>query len=350
MSSFEGFEQRKRDHIKYALDSRTQSLDKTDLDKIRLTHVALPEIDFRDVSLNTKLLGHDFLSPHFVSSMTAGHENSASINLNLAEAASANGWLMAVGSQRRELTDISAGDEWRKIKEKFPSLKLLSNIGILEVIRNQPDKILELTGHLEAIGIFVHLNPLQEVFQNISSGEVQLNFSGSLKAIENLVKKSSVPVLVKEVGFGINRDLTRKLFDIGVKIVDVSGRGGTHWGHIEALRQDESSQAQKMSPAFFGWGQSSVECLLQLQDQNLFSQIWASGGIRSGVDSAKCLALGARAVGIAQPLMKAALQSSADVSALMKQFDMELKISMFCVGIKKCEDFLHKKVWYGPGI
>lgn len=341
--SFEGFEKRKKDHIRLALDSHSQALVKSDFSKIKLMHQALPEFNFKDVSIKVKLLERDFSSPHFVSSMTAGHENSFKINLNLAKAAKRNNWLMAVGSQRRELVDDNATDEWKKIKSEVPDLCLISNIGILELLKYTPFEILKLTENLEAIGLFVHLNPLQELFQN----NPDVDFSGALKAIEKLVKESPIPILIKEVGFGINKELGHKLFQTGVKIVDVSGNGGTHWGQIEALRQPKDSIIYNAAEAFHDWGQSTVDCLLSLQDENLFHQIWASGGIRSGVDSAKCLAMGARAVGIAQPLMKVAVENEELTSKLMNQFDYQLKVAMFCSGIEKCEDFLHKKVWYG---
>lgn len=341
--SFTDFEKRKKDHIRLALDSQSQGLVKSGFSRIKLLHQALPEFNFDEVSLHTKLLGHEFSSPHFVSSMTAGHEKSFAINLNLARAAKHNNWLMAVGSQRRELTDSSATTEWKKIKAEVSNLKLVSNIGILELMAHTPIEILKLADNLEAIGLFVHLNPLQELFQN----NPQVNFAGAMKAIEKLVKESPIPILVKEVGFGINKDLSHKLFQIGVKIVDVSGNGGTHWGHIEALRHDPESIIYNSSEAFSDWGLSTIDCLLGLQDENLFHQIWASGGIRNGVDSAKCLAMGARAVGIAQPLMKTAVESDELTSSLMKQFDFQLSAAMFCTGVKKCEGFLHKKVWYG---
>ena len=342
--SFDEFESRKKDHIRFALDPQTQELVNSGFSKFRLVHYALPEIDFDQVNLRTKLLGYEFLSPHFVSSMTAGHSESLKINRNLAEAAAQNGWLMAVGSQRRELTDPEAGAEWENLSKTIPDLKLISNIGILELLSQPADKVAALAYNINAIGLFVHLNPLQEVFQNNS----EIRFSGALKAIEHLVKVSHVPVLVKEVGFGISGELAEKLFEIGVKVVDVSGKGGTHWGKIEALRQNQDSIIYKSADAFADWGHSTVDCLMDLQDQVLFHQVWASGGIRNGVDSAKCLALGARAVGVAQPLMKAAVVSADEVSLKMQEFDFQLRTALFCCGIKKCEELLHKKVWNGP--
>lgn len=341
--SFSDFEMRKKDHIRLALDAQTQELVSSGFSKIKLKHLALPEINFSEVSLKTKILGFDTETPHFVSSMTAGHQDSVKINTNLARAAAKNSWVMAVGSQRRELNDKTASIEWKQIKSELPQLKLISNLGILELLSQPTDKIIELVDNLNAVGIYIHLNPLQEVFQS----NPQVNFSGAIKAIENLVKNCSVPVLIKEVGFGITKDLAKELFDVGVMVVDVSGHGGTHWGKLEALRQSEESIIYKSADAFAEWGYSTVDCLLSLQDQILFNQVWASGGIRNGVDSAKCLALGARAVGVAQPLMKAAVVSEEEVDKKMQEFDFQLKVALFCMGIKKCEEFLHKKVWYG---
>lgn len=339
--STQEFENRKKDHIRLALDSRSQGRVDTGFSKIKLIHQALPEFAFNEVSLETKLLEYDFSSPHFVSSMTAGHDDSFKINLNIATAAKRQNWLMSVGSQRRELTEAKAAQEWSEIKSEVSGLRLISNIGILEALQFSTKDILKLVENLGAIGIFVHLNPLQELFQNNQN----VNLSGAFEKLKIIAKECPVPVLVKEVGFGINKELTHRLFEIGIKIVDVSGHGGTHWGMIEALRQNEGSLISNSAEAFADWGQSTVDCLLDLQDQNLFNQIWASGGVRSGVDSAKCLALGARAVGIAQPLMKAALVSQDSVIKVMQEFDYQLKVAMFCSGIKKCEDFFHQKVW-----
>jgi len=133
-----------------------------------------------------------------------------------------------------------------------------------------------------------------------------------------------------------------QFFKMGISIVDVSGRGGTHWGMIEALRHQN-----RQAVAFNQWGQSVVQCLLSAQKIISKNQVWASGGIRSGVDSAKCLALGARAVGIAQPLMKAALSKKENsLSEAMDQLDFELKTALFCTGMIGCEQLVKNKVWY----
>ena len=339
--SIDDFENRKKDHIRLALDTASQARVTSDFGRIRLVHNALPELDYKDIEIATTILGQRFSSPHFVASMTAGHHQSLQININLAKAAEKKNWLMAVGSQRRELSDPQFTSEWTEIRKQAPSVKFVSNIGISELISQPLEKILKLTEATQSIGMIVHLNPLQEVIQDERNGL----FKGGLQAIAHLVKKSKVPVIVKEVGFGINEETITKLFEIGVEAVDLAGRGGTHWGFIEGAREQTNGLGAEVAEAFSEWGYSAVELLLELQEKVLFSPIWASGGIRSGVDSAKCLALGTRAVGIAQPLMKAAVVSEAEVLKTMKQFDDQLKVAMFCMGLSRCEDFLHKKVW-----
>jgi isopentenyl-diphosphate delta-isomerase len=180
------------------------------------------------------------------------------------------------------------------------------------------------------------------------------------KSIAEIVKKSDVPVVVKEVGFGISSEMAQKLFDVGVHVVDVAGNGGTHWGMIEALRQDSKSMSAQAIRHFTDWGLSTVDCLLDLQsflnslddEEKALQSVWASGGIRSGVDSAKAFALGASAVGLAQPLLnnlihKNKLKSSDLVIEAMEQFDFELKTAMFCLGLANVSEFSKRKVWYG---
>ena len=340
------FEQRKKAHIDLSLDPRTQAQTASHFDKIKLLHEALPEINLSDVKLETKLLGYHFSSPHFVSSMTAGHQNSKVINMRLAKAAASMNWLMAVGSQRRELTDTQASFEWKTIKSQSPKTQFVSNIGIEELIVRPISEILKLTESVESLGIYVHLNPLQEAFQN----KDQANFKNGLAAIKKLCKASPVPVLVKEVGYGISKTTAQKLLLAGVEVIDVAGKGGTHWGLLEGLR--DKSQAGLLadsSLAFKDWGFSAVESLIQCKALTKKNSFWASGGIRSGVDSAKCLALGARAVGVAQPLMKAAIESDEDVLEVMTRFDYELKVALFGVGVSSLKELAKKKVCYVNG-
>lgn len=346
------FEQRKADHIKLSLDVRTQAQTSSDFDLIRLNHQAFPEINLSDISLQTELLNHRFLSPHFISSMTAGHKKGETLNLRLAQAAANAGWLMAIGSQRRELTDSSSAQEWKKIKKKSSQTKFVGNIGLEELIAYPVEHILKLIDATEAIGLFVHTNPLQEAFQKYN----EATFRGGYKALENLVKKSPVPILVKECGYGLAPETVKKLFSLGVQVVDVSGKGGTHWGLLEGLRDNSSDKIRSQaSLAFKDWGFSAVESLLAIRHHQIKKSkqqsVWASGGVRSGVDSVKCLVLGAQAVGLAQPLMRAAVVSEKAVLNVMNRFDYELKISLFGLGVLNLKELAsvssakNQRVW-----
>jgi len=353
MKILKEFEKRKKDHIDLALSSKTQGLTSTHFDQIRLIHEAFPQFNLDEVKLSTTLLEHDFASPHFVSSMTAGHSESLSINEVLAAAAEKNQWLMAVGSQRRELTDSKASSEWKRIVKNHKKLKLVSNIGIEEVISYKTRDILKLIESTGSIGLYVHLNPIQEAFQKPG----QVFFKGAQQALRKLIKESPVPVLVKEVGFGISSKTARALFDLGVRVVDVAGKGGTHWGVLEGLRASgQDHWLLDSSLVFSDWGYSTVESLINNRHLVTKNHFWASGGIRSGIDSYKCLALGAQAVGVAQPILKAVFNDKnkaksrdlalESVSKIMQKFDYELKISMFATGVIKLNKVSTSNVIY----
>lgn len=348
MENLEQFSLRKKDHIRLSLDKRTQGLTVNSFDSIGLIHEALPDFNFSEVSLETNLLSQSVSTPHFVSSMTAGHEDGQKINHVLAEACSIQGWMMAVGSQKKELLDPIARNEWKEIRNLYSNTHFLSNIGIEEVVRYPVKDILKLTDVLQSIGIIVHLNSLQEVFQN----KDDVYFKGSLAKLKSLVTESPVPVLIKEVGFGFSSETIKKLLDLGVNVVDVSGNGGTHWVMLESLRSTGQEDLSRVAENFSDWGYSTVQSLKNAKEYNNGENIWASGGIRNGVDSAKCLALGAAAVGTAQPLLKSCFETKLKnpVEAVLKtmnQFDLELKISMFGMGLKSISDFSKKQVWYG---
>lgn len=353
------FETRKKDHIKLALNSSSQNKVGSDFSKIKLVHRPLPDLKFSDVNIYTTLLGKPNCAPFFISSMTAGHAQSQKINAKFMAAAEKKNWIFAVGSQKKELSDSKAPGEWKKLRAKHKDVVTLSNIGIEQVISTSADKILELQKNLESSGLIVHLNSIQELFQNGFANE--FNLKNGLRAIENLITKSKVPVIVKEVGFGFDVQTLQSLSDVGVEIVDLAGNGGTHWGYIEALRsgrgQKNTVNKLKMISAFDDWGYSNVEMLKNVQalkdrkhDAFKKTQFWSSGGIRSGVDAVKCLSLGAKAVGIAQPLMKACLMPDSKGQSVlirvMDEFELELKVALFAMGISDLNKLTKEKNWY----
>lgn len=345
------FERRKIDHLRWSMDERVQTSALSDLDQIELVHEALPEINFDEISLTPKSQ-LSLQVPFFVSSMTAGHEGAALINEALASLSERRHILVGVGSQRKELGNLQAGQEWRSLRKRFPKAILAGNLGLSQLIQipqaQLQDQIERLIDSLEARAFFIHTNPLQEVLQQEGTPQ----FRGGLRAIESLVKAIKIPVILKEVGCGFSVGTLKKLNNLGLYAVDLSGKGGTHWGRIEGARFEPTSPGHRVSQTFENWGLTTIESLLAAQELSCDFKIWASGGIRTGLDIAKMMSLGADMVGIAQPWLKAICGESSkpeDVAFRLDQlFDrlwLEMKISLFCTGCASVADLSRKKVW-----
>ncbi|MGZ3797990.1 MAG: type 2 isopentenyl-diphosphate Delta-isomerase, partial [Pseudobdellovibrionaceae bacterium] len=302
------FEKRKQDHIRIALDPRSQAEGLSGFNQIQLIHEALPDMNFKEVDVSTSFFSRGTKKPlsvpFFISSMTAGHENAFEVNSRLAQLSEEKQILMGVGSQRRELADFEACQEWKKIRQQAPKALLLGNIGITQVIQARPERVQALVDSLEAEALFIHLNPLQECLQPEGTPE----FRGGYVAIEKLVQKLSVPVLIKEVGCGISKETLKRLYNCGVFAVDVSGLGGTHWGRVEGYRSQSEKLLFEVAQTFADWGLSTVQSLLDAKEIDAEKPIWASGGVRDGLQAAKLLALGADMVGLAQPWLRAAVE------------------------------------------
>ncbi len=335
------FEKRKVDHIHLSLDENNQSVQSADFHRIDLIHDALPELDFQEVSLSTTALDIDLPTPFLVSSMTAGHVGGVDLNLRLAKACEEKGWLMGVGSQRRELSDPSAAQEWKTLRKHAPKVRLLGNIGLSQLIELSNDQIERLVDSLEATAMFVHLNPLQECLQP----EGTPNFKGGLKRIEALANGLSVPVIVKETGCGLSEATLERLRNSKIRAVDVSGLGGTHWGRIEGGRSKDHQILFETAKSFAHWGISTVESVGMATALRLPFEVWASGGVRSGLDAAKMLAMGSQIVGFAKPVLESALHSEKRLEEVMSRFEYELKVALFCTGSRTLKDLQNKKVW-----
>lgn len=336
----ERFESRKQDHIRLSLQKSTEAVGQSGLDQIHLVHEALPDINFSDISLSTNSLNKVLETPFLVSSMTAGHVDSVDLNSRLARACEVRGWMMGVGSQRRELSDKEASKEWKQVRSQAPNTPLLANLGISQVIQASLDDVKRIIDGLKASALIVHLNPLQEVIQP----EGTPNFKGGLAAIESLVQSLGIPVIVKETGCGFSTSTLKRLDNVGVAVVDVSGFGGTHWGRIEGLRNSSETRSRKISKTFSGWGNSTLSSLLNAEEANLKSEVWASGGIRDGLQAAKCLALGASIIGFAKPALQAALEGEDPLNSWMEQMEAELKTALFCTGALSPKEMSSKEV------
>jgi len=327
------FESRKADHVRLALKSENQTQNLSGLSRVRLLHEALPDINFGDVTLETSFFGEKASSPMFVSSMTAGHSQSALLNSRIADAAEARGWVMGVGSQRKQLFDSQAIQEWQLFRQRFKKLKLLGNLGLTQLIEVTNDDVKDLVDSIEATGMIIHTNPLQEAIQP----EGTPDFRGGFKRLEDLARNLQVPVILKETGCGFSKRTLLRLKGIGIRVVDVSGLGGTHWGRIEGKRAKSTGNFE-ISDTFKDWGISTVDSLRWAQEIKPDYEVWASGGVRSGLDAAKFFGLGAKMVGVAQPVMAAATKDSDTVHKLLEKLETELKLALFCTGSRSVQE------------
>lgn len=337
------FEKRKQEHIRHALDPANQATGLSGLENIHLNHEAISDLDLGEISLETVCLGRLLPTPFYVSGMTAGHAQASSINQTLALACQEHGWAMGVGSQRRELeaeTNSRSIDDWKSLRKEVPNLVLFANIGISQLIKTDVAKILRLVESLDAQAVCVHFNALQEAIQ--PEGTPQ--FRGGWQALENLCRESALAVVVKETGCGFHHSTLRRLARIGLAAVDVSGLGGTHWGRIEGARAGRESLHHSASITFSSWGESTVDSMLAAREMMTpATAIWASGGVRSGLDAAKLIALGAQRVGYAKPALEAAMAGPTELRWWMELQEYELRIALFCTGTATPEQLRDKK-------
>lgn len=333
-NDYSQFEQRKRDHIEFALMSANQTSELNPFDQFSLIHEALPSIDFDEICINGKRFNKNIEKPLFISSMTAGHEKAVSINRRLIEACSESFWAMGVGSQRRELTDKSAAFEWEPLRKAFPKVSLYSNLGIAQVITTPIAAIQKLVDTIEAEALIIHCNPLQECIQ--PEGTTQ--FKGCWEALAKLVREITVPIIIKETGCGFSKKTLKRLNELGVAAVDVSGLGGTHWGRIEGHRAQNDQIRQQSATTFRNWGIDTITSVRNALAIMPKFEIWGSGGVRHGLDAAKLFALGASSVGFAKPMLEAALDSTEHVLLKMNTIEYELKTAMFCTGSATLND------------
>ncbi|RUR11598.1 type 2 isopentenyl-diphosphate Delta-isomerase [Legionella sp. km772] len=332
------FEQRKRDHIELALMPANQSSELNAFDTYSLIHEALPDINFKDISIQGHRFNQPVQKPFIISSMTAGHANAININRCLIEACSQADWAMGVGSQRRELTDKQAALEWESLRRDFPKVSLYSNLGIAQIIGTPLAAIERLLESLQASALIIHCNPLQESIQP----EGTTDFKGSWEALKHLTQQLDTPIIIKETGCGFSKSTLSRLNDLGIKAVDVSGTGGTHWGRIEGYRAAHHEIKHQTALTFRNWGIDTIQSIKNAMEIKPHFEIWGSGGVRHGLDAAKLFALGATTVGFAKPMLEVALQSPEQVLQKMALIEYELKTAMFCTGSLVLSDLKEK--------
>ncbi|GIO24541.1 type 2 isopentenyl-diphosphate Delta-isomerase [Oceanobacillus sp. J11TS1] len=334
-----GINQRKTEHIRLCLEGNVEGVDKsTGLEGIHFLHNALPEIDFADITLETSFLDKALKAPFLVSSMTGGSELATTINQNLALAAEQKGWALAIGSTRAFLESDQHKDSFL-IRQQAPTVPLIVNIGAVQLNygygAEECQRIIDKT---EADSIVLHLNSLQEAVQD--GGD--LNFKDLLPKIEQVCKQVDAPVGVKEVGFGIDGEAAKRLYDAGIAYIDVAGAGGTSWSQVEKLRSKDPLK-KAAAEAFNNWGNPTKDCLVSVRSQLPDAPLVASGGMKTGVDAAKAITIGADVIGYARHLLQAATESAESVVQTMDQLELELKMTMFGIGAVNLQELKNTK-------
>lgn len=321
-------EVRKDQHITINLEQNVNSALTTGLEDYVFNHQALPEIDLQQVNTETTFLGKNLKIPLLISSMTGGTDRGDRINCALAEAAQVSGIAMGVGSQRLQL---EKGEKKPKglLRKIAPFIPLYANIGAIQLKNGYGvDECQRAVDMIEADGLILHLNPLQEALQP----EGQTNFSGLVRKIEEVCRVIEVPVIVKEVGWGINLETAKKLIQCGVSAIDVAGAGGTSWSEVEKHRS-VADQHYRIASKFRDWGIPTAECINEIRLGLPKFPLIASGGLRGGLELAKAIALGANIGGIAGPFLSAANRSVESVLTLIQEIELELRITMFAAGV-----------------
>jgi isopentenyl-diphosphate Delta-isomerase len=319
-----GMETRKRRHIDVclseAVDYQTVT---TGLERYRLPYNALTQTNLGNVDLATDFLGARLRAPVLIGSMTGGAELSGTINRNLAVAAQQLGIGMMLGSQRIMLDNDSASTSF-SVRDVAPDVLLIGNIGLAQLDELMVPDLVKALDHVGANALAVHTNPLQEAMQH----EGDTDFSGSVARLRDIARSIDYPVILKEVGHGIGAAAAAELVDCPIAAVDVAGAGGTSWARVEQyVRYGEIRY-----PALAEWGIPTAEAVLEVRHTLPDVSIVASGGIRTGMDAAKALAMGADAVAVARPLLAPAIESPAAVVDWLQRFIDELLICLHGCG------------------
>lgn len=319
--------ERKADHIRINLEEDVQSGLTTGLEQLHFQHNALPELSLDEIQTGLSFLGKPLRLPLLISSMTGGTGRAHEINRALAAAAQAAGIAMGLGSQRAALEDPNLAQTYQ-MRTVAPDILLFANLGAVQLNYGYSlEHCQRAVDMVQADALVLHFNPLQEALQP----EGDVNFAGLLRKVEQICARLPVPVIAKEVGWGISVDAARRLTEAGVKAVDVAGAGGTSWSEVEKHRLEDPVQA-KTAAAFVQWGIPTAEAVRQLRLAFPRLPLIASGGLRNGLEMAKCLALGADVCGMAGPFLRAAAESEEHVLRLIQQTAREMRIVMFAAG------------------
>lgn len=336
MRSMAGIEKRKQRHLTLSLEEDVQSDIDTGFEDIRLVHRSLPEIDLEEVSTETELFGKRLSSPLIVSAITGGTEYAKEINSTLASVVEDLGIGIGVGSQRIALENPSVAHTFSVVRELAPSAMVMGNIGCPQLSMGWGvEEASRCVDMIEADALVIHMNPLQEAVQ--VHGETR--YRGVLGKIGEIAAALSVPVVMKETGCGIAREDAEKLEEAGAAALEVSGVGGTSWAAVEhhIAKVEGKKDQEALGESLWNWGiPTAISVVETSRSTNL--KVIASGGLRTGVEMAKAIVLGADAAGIARPFLKKAVEGPESLRKHIENILLEFKTVMFLVGAENIDD------------
>jgi isopentenyl-diphosphate delta-isomerase len=328
---------RKQEHIDIALSRSVEFGAKTNgFERIDLEHCALPELNWEDIHPEIQFLGKILSFPLMITAITGGFEGAKDINSALAEACQAEGVALGLGSQRQMLEDENHLDTFTVARKKGPDIVLIGNIGAVQLVgMKDSGPVRRAVERIEADALAIHLNVLQEILQP----EGNTLFKGMLNGIERMIRELDVPVIVKEIGCGISREVALKLVDAGVKIIDIAGAGGTSWAGIESHRVKQDALARQ----FWNWGIPTAESLQVISEIESITII-ASGGVDGGITMAKAIALGAHLCGAALPFLQAYSKEDAEgIVALIREWKEAYRMALLLTGCQNTDTLRNRK-------
>jgi isopentenyl-diphosphate delta-isomerase len=332
--------QRKREHISLCLTDNVSFKEKTNgFNYYEFKHYAITEVERNKIDFSTDFFTKKINYPFLISCMTGGTPEAENINNGLAEAANELNIPLGIGSQRHAIGNEVFNKSYKILRKKAPNIPILGNIGAAQIAKNKNVKeILNLADLIEANAMVVHLNSLQELFQD--NGEP--NFSGLFRNLEKIIKEIEIPVVAKEVGAGISGKVAKKLLSIGIKGIDVAGAGGTSWSGVELLRNGSNSENY-----FWEWGLPTSYCLKKVSrlKKNYSFMLIGSGGINNAVDAAKAFALGADITASARAILQVFYKSGQEgVIETIKNWFNIVKDIMFLTGSNNIFELQKNKI------
>lgn len=338
---------RKSDHLDLAISGDVGFRSSGLLEEVGLVHCSLPEIAVAEIETQSELAGMKVRTPVMIAAMTGGNERAYAINQQLAQVAQEGGYAIGLGSQRAMIKTGTLNAEVTRsyqVRNVAPDVPLLANIGVVQASESPTALICEMIQAVDANALCIHLNPAQEMIQ--PGGD--RDFRGGLDAIGRLVSEVPVPIIVKETGCGISRKVAERLRAVGVLHLDVSGAGGTSWVGVETRRAEGR---QKVSgELFWDWGIPTAASLLQVRGAQ-FRTLIASGGIKSGLDVARAVALGATMAGIARPVLQALDEGGIlGATQYLKQVELDLTTALLLTGCRTLKDLASAPRLLGPNL